>query len=177
MTFLGVPCLASSRIAPCLSRPIISLSRGMFCWRVSATSMKLSMAPSLAQDQGGKIRIPQRGIFTVLLTVLDPLHQEADAADRVERLKQKRLEQFLRRDRRTPGVGVHRRKLGGKVGKSLFDHGADLPEGMILRNEGLRGAVTEHPVGSEIRSAHKSISLILKGFYAGFYHGNRIYVT
>src|SRR3990170_2792156 len=73
MTFLGVPCLASSRIAPCLSRPIISLSRGMFCWRVSATSMKLSMAPSLAQDQGGKIRIPQRGIFTVLLTSGHPI--------------------------------------------------------------------------------------------------------
>src|SRR4030066_2129749 len=109
--------------------------------------------------------------------VLDPLHQEADAADRVERLQQKRLQEFLRRDRRTPGVGVHRRKLGGKGGKGLFDHVADGRKGVILRNEGLRGAVTEHPVGLEIRSAHKSISFILKGFYAGFYHGNRIYVT
>src|SRR3990172_6854295 len=79
MTFLGVPCLASSRIAPCLSRPIISLSRGMFCWRVSATSMKLSMAPSLAQDQGGKIRIPQRGIFTVLLTPAAGANGEKEA--------------------------------------------------------------------------------------------------
>src|SRR3990172_4248535 len=48
--------------------------------------MKLSMAPSLAQDQGGKIRIPQRGIFTVLLTppladavVTDFFHAKRDA--------------------------------------------------------------------------------------------------
>src|SRR4030066_1529482 len=109
--------------------------------------------------------------------VLDPLPQEADAADRVERLKQKRLQELLRRDRGAPGVGVHRRKLGGKVGKRLFDHDADRPKGMIGRNEGLRGAVAEHPVGLEVRSAHKFISLIMKGFYAEFYHGNRIFVT
>jgi hypothetical protein len=48
---------------------------------------------------------------------------------------------------------------------------------MIWRNEGLRGAVAEHLVGLEVRSAHKSISLILKGIYAAFYHGNHTYVT
>jgi hypothetical protein len=64
-----------------------------------------------------------------------------------------------------------------KVGKGLFDHGADRTKEMIWRNEGLRGTVAEHPVGLEVRSAHKSISLISKGFYAGFYHGDRIYVT
>lgn len=51
------------------------------------------------------------------------------------------------------------------------------PKGMIWRNEGLRGAVAEHPVGLKVRSAHKPISLILNGIYAAFYPGNHIYVT
>ena len=78
---------------------------------------------------------------------------------------------------RWPLRGVHRRELEMKIGKCLFDHGADRTKGMIWRNESLRGAVAEHPVGLEVRSAHKSISLIMKGIYARIYHGNHIYVT
>ncbi len=67
--------------------------------------------------------------------VLQLLHQQPLAADRVEQLQQLRTQQLLRGDRRPSRLRVERREQAVHPAKSFIDQGADLAQRMIVRNE------------------------------------------
>ncbi len=86
--------------------------------------------------------------------VIELLHQQPLAADRVEDLQQLRAQQALRRNRRSSRRGIQPVELARHVGQDLIDEGANRPERMILRNPLLRRHITEHRVGLAVVSSH-----------------------
>jgi len=87
--------------------------------------------------------------------VVELLHQQPLAADRVEHLQQQRPQQLLLRDRRAPHAAVElveqRRHLLQRRIRPHPDH----PQGMILRDPLLRRHIAEHGPLDLIRTSHR----------------------
>jgi hypothetical protein len=89
---------------------------------------------------------------------LEPLHQLAFRADRVERLQQHRPEQHLRRDRRpTRTRHVERVELPGQCLQRLIDDRTDRAQRMIRPNPRLHIDVGKELARATIRSAHNPL--------------------
>src|SRR5690606_23199125 len=83
-----------------------------------------------------------------------PLHQEPLRADRVERLKEHRPQQLLRRDRRPPDRRIERRELTLERAESLIHDRPDRTQWMIAPNPRLQIHIAEQFASSIVVAAH-----------------------
>ena len=74
---------------------------------------------------------------------LQPFHQLAFRADRVERLQQRRPQQLLRRDRGPAQRRVHSRKVRAHIRQRTIRNLADSPKWMIFRYSRLQIDIRE----------------------------------
>ena len=86
--------------------------------------------------------------------VVELLHQQPFAANRVEDLQQLRPEQPLRRDRGAADLRVQPIELAGHLPQHLVDQAADGPERVVGRHTLLGGHVAEHRIGLAVISTH-----------------------
>ncbi len=86
--------------------------------------------------------------------VVELLHQQPLAPDRVEHLKQQGPEQLLRGNGRPARPGVEAGKPGGQLGQDPIDHLADQPERMLLGHSSLGRDVAPHGVLYPVVAAH-----------------------
>jgi hypothetical protein len=86
--------------------------------------------------------------------VVQLLHQQALAANRVEDLQQLRPQQPLRRDRGPPHAGIQPVELAGHVPEHLVDQRADGAQRMVGGHALLRRHITEHRIGLTVVSSH-----------------------
>src|SRR6266481_3211426 len=90
--------------------------------------------------------------------VLQLLDQHSLAAYRIENLQHQRSQQPLRRNRRTPHVGVQFPKHRRHLFQNLVHHLADRSQRMIRWYSLLRGNVAEHSFLVVIVAAHSLVS-------------------
>ena len=86
--------------------------------------------------------------------VVEFLHQQPFAPDRVEHLQHQGAQQLLRRDRRTPRLGVQAGQPARHRLQRVVRQRADRAERMIGRHALFRRQVTEHVLGLLIVAAH-----------------------
>ena len=75
--------------------------------------------------------------------VIDLLHQQPLAADRVQHLQNPRSQQLLRRNRRPAFAGLHAVELRGKSAQNFVHHRPDCTQWMILSHPRLGRQITE----------------------------------
>jgi hypothetical protein len=90
--------------------------------------------------------------------ILELLHQQTLAADRVEDLKEERPEQLLRGNRGSAGLRIQRGEPPRELPQHLVGHVPDRPQRMGGRNPLLGRDVAEHPRLLLIRPPHPSPS-------------------
>ena len=89
--------------------------------------------------------------------VIDLLHQQSFAANRVQHLQQLRPQQLLRRYRRPASARVHAVESSRQLGKHFVHHGPDRPQRMIFPYPRLRRQITEHLTLLMIYASHASL--------------------
>jgi hypothetical protein len=87
---------------------------------------------------------------------VQPLHELALRANRIERLQQHRPKQHLRRDRRPPHAGVERRKIGRQGRQHRVGQRPDRPPRVILMHALLEIDIREKLPRPLVRSPHRS---------------------
>src|SRR5208283_5301806 len=86
--------------------------------------------------------------------VIDLLHQQPLAAHRIEHLQQLRPQQLLRRNRRTPALGIQGVKQRRHRFQNLIRQGPHCAQRMVRAHPLLRRQITEHIRLLMIDSAH-----------------------
>ena len=112
--------------------------------------------PILREDRGAPDRLvhlhpdepPEQQV------VIQLLHQQPLAANRIEDLEQLGAQQALGWDRRPTHRGIQAIELARHVAQDLVDQRANRAERMIRRHALLGGHVTEHRIGLAIVSSH-----------------------
>ena len=90
-------------------------------------------------------------------TVIDLLHQQPLAANRIQHLQQLRPQQLLRRNRRSAGARVHAVESSRQLGKYFVHHHPDRPQRMIFPHPRFRRQITEHLTLLMIYAPHPSL--------------------
>src|SRR5262245_61675605 len=87
--------------------------------------------------------------------VVELLHEKPLTSDRIEDLKQKRTQQFFRRDGRAPRLGVKAFKAWRQILQNGVYHHPNNSQRMVFRDSFFRRDITEHPGLLIVRSPHQ----------------------
>ena len=99
--------------------------------------------------------------------VVELLHQQPLAADRVQHLQQQRAQQLLRRDRRPAGRRVQRGEAWRQLRQDHVHHLPHRPQRMVLRHSGFGRDVTPHRplrlIVTPLRASSRRVTRIALG--------------